>query len=138
MNSTWRDFSAASAPNGPSARALPPHASVLSADRQTGGMLRPNLSTQRSVPLVRGYCSVVLGQHGPRDQLLNYWYAVVPLALALYWSFTRGLLGCYISGVRCLLSAGYLFWPKGGGVGAVRPSRRYRLPAIKGTSWYES
>ena len=35
----------------------------------------------------------------------NY-YTVV--SLAMYWLLTRGLLACCVSGISCLLSAGYL------------------------------
>ena len=41
---------------------------------------------------------------GNVDLETEYCYAGVPMALSL----TRGLLGCYISGISCSLSAGYL------------------------------
>ena len=53
---------------------------------------------------------------------------------ALYWSLKRRFAcGCYISGISCLLSAAYLL-TKEGGAQPFRSGRRYRLPAIKGTT----
>ena len=45
------------------------------------------------------------------DRGTDYCYSGVPLAL--YWSLTRGLLGCYMCGVGCLLSVGSFLTERG-------------------------